>query len=74
MDHRQRELRRAAARDFLESLHQLENTFTPHVPSPEPAQPTPPPPPEDDYLQELEDAAADIERFLQDLDDGDVPV
>jgi hypothetical protein len=63
MDHRQRELRRAAAQDFLESLHQLEHTFTPT----EPAPPVRRPEPVEDPLEDLEDAAADIERFLQDL-------
>lgn len=72
MDHRQQELRRAAAQDFLDSLHQLEDTFKPGDDEiNHPAPPVQPPPPMDERLKAIEAAAADIERFLQELGPGD---
>ena len=98
MDQRQRELRRAAARDFLESLNHLGNTFgatSDDDPSLADASAPPPitdsshssktklpkaqPPPrhphpfedDDERLRQLEEAAADIDRFLESLKRGE---
>jgi len=81
MDQRQRELRRAAARDFLESLNHLGNTFgtsadddpalaDPSDADPPKAQKPPPHHPfanDDERFRQLEEAAADIDRFLESL-------
>lgn len=55
MDHQQRELRRAAAQAFAESLNKLEQTLW----SPE-NEPTPP-----NCAIDLEQAVAEIEQFIQ---------
>ena len=59
MDHQQRELRRAAAKAFAESLNKLEQTLC--APESEPA----PVPEAPISLLDLEQAVADIERFMQ---------
>lgn len=71
MDQSQRELRRSAADAFMESLDQLENSL--QFRETETAQPTSPPmpniqPKDPDSkidVKALEDAAADIEQFIQ---------
>lgn len=93
MDKHRRDLRRAAAQAFLESLDQLQDTLTPAPhPLPPPPAPKPEPPPAvlkpprelsipletaridrpheplrscEFDLTELEQAAADIEQFIQ---------
>lgn len=58
----QRELRRAAAEKFMESLDQLESRLI----ASEPRDANQPPAPVEPIA--LEDAAADIEQFMQELD------
>lgn len=73
MDQHQRELRRASAKAFLESLDQLNETLHAPAPTPKPipARPTPAPSspkktkPRQFTLAELEDALADIEQFME---------
>ncbi len=71
MDHHQREMRRAAARAFMESLDHLQQTF--HQPAEGqsapgtrsiPDKPVPPKPTASSDLQAFEQAAADIEDFF----------
>ncbi len=70
MNQRQRELRRAAARAFMESLDQLHDTL--QSPETQPAHPDSPqpkglkatPPPQFD-LSTFEQAVADIEAFIE---------
>jgi hypothetical protein len=76
MDLHQRELRRAAAEAFIESLDKLQETLCsaenqPNPPAPEaiaqpPAKaPEPSKPPIEINLDTLEQAVADIEQFMQ---------
>ncbi len=61
MDHQQRELRRAAAQAFAESLNKLEQTLCPPDAEPVIAAPI--------SLLDLEQAVADIEQFMQAKED-----
>ncbi|MBW4442554.1 MAG: hypothetical protein KME10_15240 [Plectolyngbya sp. WJT66-NPBG17] len=58
MDYQQRELRRAAAQAFAESLNKLEQTLCAPEEKPTPEAPT-------SFSIELEQALADIEQFMQ---------
>jgi hypothetical protein len=59
MDHQQRELRRAAAQAFAESLNKLEQTLCAPEEKPLPVPEVPL------SLLDLEQAVADIEQFMQ---------
>lgn len=69
MDQCQRELRRAAARAFMESLDQLHETLQPAAEPTPPPQRTPIPDPPASAaaidLDSLEQAVEDIEQFIQ---------
>lgn len=66
MDHHQRELRRAAAKAFVESLDQLAVCFEAESPAAQPVRNVRSvSASEIGNLHELEDAAADIEQFMQ---------
>jgi len=64
MDRQQQELRRAAARAFAESLNKLEQTLIAEPAAPEDLSIEQPGEPLD-----LEQAVADIERFMQEKDE-----
>lgn len=65
MDQNQRELRRAAAKAFMESLDQLGKNLTTDADPIEQASPTQSQePPQGLSIQALEDAANDIEQFI----------
>ena len=79
MDQNQRELRRAAAKAFQASLEQLGQSFQPgqdktdethSTESPTPPRAPQPPPTQDAAIdvKALEEAAADIEQFMQSRD------
>lgn len=62
----QRELRRAAAKAFMESLDKLQETLSAPEAETVKSQPvTAAPAMPDDQLEEFEQAVADIERFMQ---------
>ncbi|HEY9639884.1 MAG TPA: hypothetical protein V6C57_05340 [Coleofasciculaceae cyanobacterium] len=73
MDQNQRDLRRAAAQSFLQSLGQLEETLQPSEAAVEPSDHAPASPqqtasPSSLDITALEAAAADIEQFIQGSD------
>lgn len=70
MDHQQQKLRYAAARAFMESLDHLEQALQEATPASEtpaaPPEQMPPLPSEAEFdLSSFEQAAADIEQFMQ---------
>lgn len=76
MDQCQQDLRRDAARAFMESLEQLHETFQKPEEPPgkaenHPFAPPAPPPPSSQYfdLNSFEQAVADIEQFMNQKDD-----
>jgi len=67
MDRQQQELRRAAARAFAESLNKLEQTLC--TPKTEPAESEEPSIAQCGEAIDLEQAFADLERFMQEKDE-----
>ncbi|MGI0490728.1 hypothetical protein ACN4EG_02865 [Alkalinema pantanalense CENA528] len=70
MGQHQKHLRRAAAQAFMNSLNQLEQTLCSEEPGPQVlSQPICPPVDTAITPEELDDAVADIEQFMQYQDD-----
>jgi histidinol dehydrogenase len=71
MDQQQRDLRRAAAKAFMESLNKLQETLSEAELAPPEQETIIPDAISPDMLEQLEQAVADIERFMQEQPEED---